>query len=179
MTRFDGGKDFRMRQIGTLGVSGGRVSIEHKRVACFHGHKAAGKSTETKLWALQVDEHPDRPARVTLDGADHANQLAHAVLGGMARINTKNVGARLEQLRNHVGIRGCGPESSDDFRAAQTPHGLAPPAGGGDSTVGGREVPSGARGANGRSGACSAVSVNCTVQERCSVVSTSKKPVRS
>ena len=50
----------------------------------------------------------------------------------------------------------------------------APPAGGGGNTVGGREPPSGARGANGRSGACSAVSVNCTVQERCSLVSTSK-----
>ena len=37
----------------------------------------------------------------------------------------------------------------------------------------------GARGGSGRSGCCSALSVSCTVQERCSPVSTSKKPVRS
>ncbi len=48
-----------------------------------------------------------------------------------------------------------------------------------DKVVGGREFPNGARGGKGRSGACSAASVSCTVQERCSLVSTSKKPVRS
>src|SRR6185436_21183728 len=96
----------------------------------------------------------------------------------LAHVDTKNVGARLKQLRDHVGIRRRGSESGDDLGAAQTSHGRAPPAGG-DNVVGGREFPRGARGGNGRSGACSAVSVNCTVQERCSLVSTSKKPVRS
>jgi hypothetical protein len=56
---------------------------------------------------------------------------------------------------------------------------LLPPAGGVVGAAdGGRDGP-GVRGVKGRSGAGSALWVNCTVQERCSVVSTSKKPVRS
>lgn len=45
--------------------------------------------------------------------------------------------------------------------------------------AGGLDTPAGPLGARGRSGVCSAASVSCTVQDRCSPVSTSKKPVRS
>jgi len=40
-------------------------------------------------------------------------------------------------------------------------------------------LPHVARDGSGRSGVCSALSVSCTVHERCSLVSTSKYPVRS
>jgi hypothetical protein len=52
-------------------------------------------------------------------------------------------------------------------------------AGADGAAEGGRWVAGGVRGGNGRAGFCSALSVNCTVQDLCSLVSTSKKPVRS
>ena len=53
------------------------------------------------------------------------------------------------------------------------------PAGADGDAKGGRCVADGERDGSGRTGFCSALSVSCTVQERCSLVSTSKKPVRS
>jgi len=80
----------------------------------------------------------------------------------------------------HLGLGRGGPERGDNLGAAQASHCLPPDAGGADgAALGARVGPSGTREGKGRSGACSALSVNCTVQERCSLVSTSKKPVRS
>ena len=66
--------------------------------------------------------------------------------------------------RRHDGGDNCGGGDSGD------------PGDGGDvgDVVGGLDTPTGPRGVRGRSGDCSAASVNCTVQDRCSPVSTSK-----
>ena len=81
-----------------------------------------------------------------------------------------------------VGVGGGGPERGDDLGAAQASHcaGASAAAVRRRRRRPRRRQHRRARGVSGRCcGACSAVSVSCTVQERCSPVSTSKKPVRS
>ena len=103
VARLDGGEDFRMRQVHARGVAGRCVGVEHEGVAGFHRHRAAGERADPQLRPLQIDQDADRPAGVALDRADHAHQLAHALLAGVAHVDAEDVGAGLEQLRDHVG----------------------------------------------------------------------------
>ena len=97
-------------------------------------------------------------------------QLAHRIVRGVAHVDAEHVGARLEQARDDGLIRRRRTKSRDDLGAAQPSH----------LVCFGR--PGIAVGATLRGSCCpgwSVDSVSCTVQERCSEVSTSKKPVRS
>ncbi len=167
----DGGKDFRMRQESARGVARRVVAIEHEGVAFFHHHRAADEAAEPQLRALQVDENADRPAAVFFRAADRLDQLAHLVVAGVAHVDAEDVDAGGEQPRDHLGARRGRPQRGDNLGAAQASHFFGPVVGG--CTRGWRLGP-GTRGVSGLSGACSAVSVSCTVHERCSPVSTSK-----
>src|SRR3954470_20297718 len=112
----------------------------------------------------------------------------------MAHIDAEDVGPGLEQATDHRAVGGCRAKRCKDLGAAQTPHGLLPGAGpccrpdapGG--VPGELDMPGRFPGPPGptvpgipgtRCAGCSLDSVSCTVQARCSPVSTSKKPVRS
>src|SRR5581483_1004329 len=124
----------------------------------FHQYgRAACKAAEPELRPLQVDEDADRSALFRLDGADRRHQLAHPVMRGVTHVDAEDVDSRLEKPRDGGAVGGSRSECRDDLGAALTSHLV---------------FPAGAPG-------CSLDSVSCTVQERCSVVSTSKKPVRS
>ena len=148
-------------------------SVDHRR--------AAGEGAEPQLRALQVDQDADRPAGVRLDAADHADQLAHAVVAGVAHVDAEHVGAGLEQAARSSRRRTRpGRAWRRSWRGAGVSLLAAPPRGGGGAAAGGRlACRRRARRQRRAAGVCSAVSVSCTVQERCSPVSTSKKPVRS
>src|SRR5882757_6741620 len=112
----------------------------------------------------------------------------------MAHIDAEDVGAGLEQPPDHRAVGRGGPKRCEDLDAAQASHGLLPGAAAGGrpdapggvppgelDMLGGRAPgPFGFPGIPGTFCAgCSLDSVSCTVQARCSPVSTSKKPVRS
>ena len=175
----DRGENFRMREICACGIARRRVAVEYEACAFLHHRRAAGEGAEPQLRPLQIDQDADRPRGVLFDAADHADQFAHAVLAGVAHIDAEHVGAGLEQLGDHCGVGRGGPQRGDDLGAAQPSHRLPLPAGADGDAKGSRCVAEGERDGSGRTGVCSALSVSCTVQERCSVVSTSKKPVRS
>src|SRR5581483_12491423 len=127
------------------------------------------------------------------DIANGLHQLPHLVVRGVAHIDAENVGARLEQAADHRTVGRSRPKRGKDLDTAQTPHGLVPGAGGRPVAPGGNPpgeldmpgifppspgaMPPGIPGT--RCAGCSLESVSCTVQARCSPVSTSKKPVRS
>src|SRR6185369_2574860 len=100
-------------------------------------------------------------------------------------IDAKDVGAGLEQLANGAHVRRRRTERGEDLDPAQPSHCLAGALGASGAAAGGAPpngAPCGAPPGNPGSGFCtfcSPVSVNCTVQARCSPVSTSKNPVRS
>ena len=89
-----------------------------------------------------------------------------------------DVGAGLEQLADHLRVAGGGAERGDDLGAAQASHRRAGIPGSCDGPAV-RAWAAGRRACSGRCGLVSPASVSCTVQARCSPVSTSKKPVRS
>src|SRR3569832_943445 len=105
------------------------------------------------------------------------------ILAGVTHVDAEDVGAGLEQLVDHLRAAGGRSQRGDDLGAAVTSHRRSPSllvpeegpdggAGGGEPAAGGSApAPGGVRGGapprggNGRSTGCSAVSVNCTVQE--------------
>src|SRR6267143_4196068 len=169
------------------------VRIQHEAFAVLELDRAFRERSDAELRALKIDQNADRPPVARLDIANGLDQFAHLVVRGMAHIDTKDVGAGLEQAANHGAVGGCRAERCQDLDAAQASHGLLPGAGGRPDAPGG--VPPGELGMPGRPPGppgptvpgmpgtrcpgCSLDSVSCTVQARCSPVSTSKTPVRS
>src|SRR6195256_5331870 len=167
--------------------------IQHEAFAVLELDRAFRERPDAELRALKIDQNADRPPVARLDIANGLDQFAHLVVRGMAHIDTKDVGAGLEQAANHGAVGGCRAERCQDLDAATASHGLLPGAGGRPDAPGG--VPPGELGMPGRPPGplgptvpgmpgtrcpgCSLDSVSCTVQARCSPVSTSKKPVRS
>src|SRR6266446_6082839 len=195
MTRLQRGKDFRMRKLNAGVVAGSLVGIEDKTFAVVELDRAFGEHPQAQLRPLKIDQNADRPAVATLDVANGLDQFAHLVVRGVAHVDAEDVGAGLEHAPDHRAIGGCGAKRCKNLDAAQAPHGLLPGA-----TPGGRPDPPGVvppgeldmpgrfpgppgptvPGIPGtRCAGCSLDSVSCTVQARCSPVSTSKKPVRS
>src|SRR6266851_2475631 len=207
MTRPQRCQNFRVRELDAGVVAGSLVGIQDKTFTVVELDRAFGERPQPKLRPLKIDQNADRPAIAGLDVANGLDQLAHLVVRGMAHIDAEDVGARLEQAPNHRAVGGCRAKRCKDLDPAQTSHGLLPGAapGGRPDAPGG--VPRG--GELGRPGVvapgeldmpgrlpgppgptvpgipgtrcagCSLDSVSCTVQARCSPVSTSKKPVRS
>src|SRR4051812_48190745 len=117
----------------------------------------------------------------------------------MAHIDAEDVGAGLEQLADHCAVGGSRAKRGQNLDAPLSSHACSPycfvpgvgagcgAAGPGVAGLGSAGKPApGAPGGGppgpgrpGSLGGCSLVSVNWTVQARCSPVSTSKKPVRS
>src|SRR3954469_14179117 len=169
-------------------VAGGLAGIEHKAFAVLELNRTFGERAQPKFWPLQADQNADRPAVAALDAADGLDQLAHLLVRGVAHIDAGDVGAGLEQTTDHRAVGRGGAKRCKDLDSAQASHGLAPGA-----AAGGRPGPPGALDIPGRfppgptvpgmpgtrCAGCSLDSVSCTVQARCSPVSTSKKPVRS
>src|ERR1700676_1096210 len=205
MTRFQRGQNFRMRKLNAGVVAGSLVGIQHKAFAVVELDRAFGERAQPKLGALKVDQNAYGAAVAGLDVANGLDQFAHLVVRGMAHIDAEDVGAGLEQAPDHRAVGGRRAKRCKDLDAAQSSHGLLPGAtpGGGPDAPGG--VPGGEFGMPGvppgeldmpgrlpgppgptvpgipgtRCAGCSLDSVSCTVQARCSPVSTSKKPVRS
>src|SRR2546430_11755759 len=195
MTRLERRQNFRVRKLNAGVVAWSLVGIEDKAFAVVELDRSFDERAQAKFWALQVDQNADRAAVATLDVANGLDQFAHLVVRGVAHVNAEDVGAGLEQAPDHRAVRGCRAKRCKDLDAAQAPHGLLPGA-----TPGGRpdppggvppgelEMPGRFPGPPGptvpgipgtRCAGCSLDSGSCTVQARCSPVSTSKKPVRS
>src|SRR5260221_3114664 len=194
-----------MRKLNAGVVAGSLVGIEDKTFTVVELDRAFGERSQAKLWALKVDQNADGAAVARLDVPNGLDQFAHLVVRGVAHIDAEDVGAGLEQAPDHRAVGGCRAKRCKDLDAAQAPHGLLPGAtpGGRPDPPGG--VPPGEFGRLGaapgeldmpgrfpgppgptvpgipgtRCAGCSLDSVSCTVQARCSPVSTSKKPVRS
>jgi hypothetical protein len=79
VARLDAGEDLRMRQVGARRIAFRRVAVEDERVAGLHRGRPALERAKAQLRPLKIDQDPDRPVIVTLDAADHGDDLAHAV----------------------------------------------------------------------------------------------------
>src|SRR6266851_666217 len=205
MTRPQRCQNFRVRELDAGIVAGSLVGIEDKTFAVVELDRAFGERPQPKFRALKIDQNADRPAVATLDIADGLDQFAHLVVRGMAHIDAEDVGTGLEQASDHRTVGGRRAKRCKDLDAAQSSHGLLPGAapGGRPDAPGGvprgeldmpgappgeLDMPGRFPGPPGptvpgipgtRCAGCSVDSVSCTVQARCSPVSTSKKPVRS
>src|SRR4051812_3687624 len=182
-----------MRKLHPRDVAGRLVGIQHEARTVLERDRTLDERAEPKLWALQIDQYADGPAVTALDIADGRHQFAHLVMRGVAHIDAEQVGAGLEQAADHRTVGRRGAEGRENLDAAQASHFFVPGAGGRPDAPGG--VPPGELGSPGnppgppgptvpgipgtRCEGCSFDSVSCTVQARCSPVSTSKKPVRS
>src|ERR1700683_4651767 len=113
-----------------------------------------------------------------LHRTDRSNQFTHAVVTGVAHVDAEDVRPGLEQAINHSTVARRRPERRDDFSPPLSPHFLVPAVapGVGAALAGGTAL-SGLP--TGLAFCRSPDSVNWTVQDFCSAVSTSKKPVRS
>ena len=58
--------------------------------------------------------------------ADHRNALAQFLARQVAHVETEHVGAGLEQLFDHLGIFGSGPQGGQDLRSPSAFHLIAP-----------------------------------------------------
>src|SRR5439155_7497130 len=87
MAGLDRGEKFRMWQVSAGCIARRWISIKSEAVTVLHGDSATCECAETKFWALQIDEHTDRPPGVALHSADHADQLAHALVTGVAHVD--------------------------------------------------------------------------------------------
>src|SRR5258705_10521936 len=190
MTRLERRQNFRVRKLNAGVVAWSLVGIEDKAFAVVKLDRALGERAQAKFWALQVDQNADGGAVGGLHVANGLDQFAHLVVRGVTHVDAEHVGACLEQAPDHRAVGGCGAKRCQDLEAAQAPHGLLPGAtpGGRPDPPGEFEMPGRFPGPPGptvpgipgtRCAGCSLVSVSCTVQARCSPVSTSKKPVRS
>ena len=185
VARLDGGKDFGMRKISPRRVAGRCVVIQNE-VAAFVDHgRVVDESAEPQLRALQIDQNADRPIVLGLDGADRPDELPHLVMRRVTHVDAEHVNAGREQPADDGLVRRRRAERRHDLGPPLSPHRLLVPG----AVVAPGVVPapapvsgverSGLPEGKGFCGGCSADSVSCTVQARCSPVSTSKKPVRS
>ncbi len=179
MAGLDRGEDFRVRKVHALGVAGLGVVVEHESRTRQNIRASAGERVEPELRPLQIDENADRPAVACLDCADRTHQLAHARLRRMAHVDAKDVGAGHEQPLDHGRIGRSRAQRGDDLGAALAFHRAGAPgrvcAGCCKGGTPGRVCGS----IGGTAGTVWPFSVSCSVQFFCSMVSTSKNPVRS
>src|SRR5208282_900131 len=165
-----------------------RIAVQNKILPGVDFCPVVLEIAEPELWPLKIDQDADRPVPFGFDGADRRHELAHLLVVRMTHVDAKHVSAGLEQTADEGAARRGRPQGRHHFGAALPPHRLWPPGGAlgaargpegaafaGGGVAGTIELPAG----RGRCGACSLDSVSCTVQARCSPVSTSKKPVRS
>src|SRR5260370_11772961 len=189
MTGLERCQNFRVRKLNAGVISGRLVGIQDKTFAIVELDRILGEGAQAKFWGLQVEENADGAAVARLDVANGLDQFAHLVVRGVAHIDAEDVSAGLKQAPDHRAVGGCGAKRCQNLDAAQAPHGLLPRA-----TPGGRpdppggvppgelEMPGRFPGPPGptvpgipgtRCAGCSLDSVSCTVQARCSPVSTS------
>jgi hypothetical protein len=183
-------KNFRMRQLDAGGVARRRSESSTKSWP-LSIWRAVLERAEPQFRSLQIDQDADRPAVARLRRANGLDQLAHLVVRGVAHIDAEDVGAGLEQAADHGAVGRRRAERRQDLVRRCVSLAWFPGAAGGGRPVqrrAGRRIGGPGGGPAGRvarntpgsgCGGCSLDSVSCTVQARCSPVSTSKKPVRS
>ena len=104
MPGLDGGEDFGVRQVHPPDVAGRGIGVERETLA-FHQHDRTGReAADPELRALQIDQNPDRPAVIGFHRPDRRHQLAHALVAGVAHVDAEDVGAGLEQARDHASV---------------------------------------------------------------------------
>ncbi len=111
-----------MRQLHALDIAGRGVGIERERRALDQGRRIVREPADAQFWALQVDEHADRPPVFGFDGADRGHQLAHALVRSVAHVDAEHVGAGFEQARDHAALGRRGAQRGDDLGPAQSSH---------------------------------------------------------
>ena len=122
IARFDGDKDFRMRQLHARGVAGRRVGVENEVLAFVDLRRAVLEGAEPQFGALQIDQDADRPAMFRFHVADVRYQFAHPLMVGMAHIDAEHVGAGPKQLADNSAIARRRTERRDDFGAPLPSH---------------------------------------------------------
>jgi len=63
------------------------------------------EGADPQLRPLQIHQHADRPAIGRLGIPDHAHELAHPLVGGVAHIDAEHVGTGRKQRRDHLAAR--------------------------------------------------------------------------
>ncbi len=111
-----------MRQLHPVGITGRRVEIEAEIVPLFQFDSAAGENTAAQFRPLQVGQHRDRAAEITLDLADHLVAGAVLVMGAMRHVDAKDIRAGLEQFSDHVIVVRRRPEGGHDLYVSMALH---------------------------------------------------------
>ena len=175
----DGGRILRMRQVGALGVS--RRRRPHPSTNVSPGLTAAEPPANVPRRSFG----PCRWIGVFRSAARcrvrrHGSFPRFAIRFWLVSLilMRKTSAPALNSFAIMSSIRRSGPSVATIFGAAQTPHCLAPPAEVATVSSVDADFPSGARGVTVARGLFGGVR-QLHVQERCSLVSTSRKPVRS
>ena len=161
-------------------VAGRRIGVEREGRAVVEHRRAVGECADPQLRPLQVDQDADRPAVLASPPRGSratSSRMRSCEVWLMLMRNTSAPASN--SLRDHLGVAGGGAERGDDLGAAQASHRVGLPRQLRRSLPAGRRQHRRARRAAAAAALLSPVSVSCTVQARCSPVSTSKKPVRS
>jgi hypothetical protein len=85
-----------MRQGSTVFVTGLTIEVEVEGRAGRELDRSFSESTETEFWSLQVSENADWSTPRTLYLSDCGKPGMVVVMGAMAKVEPKDVDARLE-----------------------------------------------------------------------------------
>ena len=171
-----------MRQVHARGVAGRRIGVEHE------ASRRCRASTEPPAKVPTRSFGPCRSTRMPIGrpcslldargSSPTSSRMRSCEVWLMLMRNTSAPASNSRAIMR--GVAGGRSERGDDLGAAQASHCGAPRGSCDGACRPRRRQHRRAAACSGRCcGACSAVSVSCTVQARCSPVSTSKKPVRS
>ena len=120
-------EDFRMRHADPARIAGARVHVETERAPGRQSDLAFGKGPDAQLWALQVREHLDRPARFALHLTHDVVATLVIFMHAVAEVEAEDVGAGVEQGANGVRRRAGGSERRNDLCFAISFHGVCGP----------------------------------------------------
>src|SRR5689334_364920 len=84
--------------------------------------RAAGQRSQSNLGSLQVNENPNWSADLSLERAYGAVKFAKRCVRGVAHIDAKDIGSRVEQSANARLRRCSGAEGGEYFCLAAPSH---------------------------------------------------------
>ncbi len=100
----DGGEDFGVRQVHPLGIAGRWIGVEREGITLGERGRIIREAAEPELWALEIEQDPDRPAVLGFHLPNRRHQLAHARMGRVTHIDAEDVGAGLEQAGDGASV---------------------------------------------------------------------------
>ena len=106
-----------MRQRYPLGGARGMVEIEVHAVARGQG-QGLDKPADPQLRALQVGQHPDRPADLALDAANEVVARPMFGMAAVAEIEAEHVRSGIDQGADGRGVRARRPQGRHDLGPA-------------------------------------------------------------